>query len=214
MNVSITPAPARTDGLTATGKQQPRIAEPEVRRLALGLSAGALAWSVANFAYGFEPGTEAGVKATDLTGFAFQLGVLSLVTLQLRTRATGTSRKAAAMLKVERVLLGLAMVWSLVHGLFPTARDEAWLAALDVFWPLSMLGMFVIGIKVAAAGRWCGAARWWPLGAESWAVVTVPALVVLGHGVADIVGAAHLLVGYVTLGLIIALRPGLVLDRS
>ena len=57
----------------------------------------------------------------------------------------------------------------------PSARDDLWLAVLDVFWPLSMLGMFVIGVKIAFAGRWTGAARIWPLVAESWAVVSVPA---------------------------------------
>ena len=139
--------------------------------------------------------------------------MLSLVQLQLRTRATGVSRKAVAMLKVERVLLALAMAWSLVHGLVPSARDEVWLAVLDVFWPLSMLGMFVIGIKVAVAGRWRGAARLWPLVAESWAVVCIPVMGIFGQGIGDVVGATHLLVGYATLGLVIAARPALVMPE-
>ena len=88
-------------------------------------------------------------------------------------------------------------------------RDDAWLMVLDAFWPLSMLGMFIIGVKIAFAGRWTGLARVWPAVAESWAVVTVPSMVILGAGAAQVVGAGHLLVGYVTLGLIIALRPHL-----
>ena len=27
---------------------------------------------------------------------------------------------------------------------------------LDMFWPLSMMGMFFIGIRIAIAGRWHG----------------------------------------------------------
>lgn len=214
MNISTTSAPARTDGYGTDTPSAPPVTEGGARGLALGLTAGAVTWSVANFAYGFQPDTEVGIKVTDLTGFAFQLGVLSLVQLQLRTRATGVSRKAVAMLKVERVLLSLAMVWSLVHGLVPAARDEVWLTVLDVFWPLSMLGMFVIGIKVAVAGRWRGAARLWPLVAESWAVVCIPVMGIFGPGIGDVVGATHLLVGYATLGLVIAARPALVMPRA
>jgi hypothetical protein len=75
---------------------------------------------------------------------------------------------------------------------------------LDLCWPLSMLGMFLIGVRIAVAGRWTGLSRWWPMVAESWAVVTVPALGIGGPGVARVVGALHLLVGYAVLGLVVA----------
>lgn len=184
------------------------------RRLALPLVLGALSWSVSSFALGFNPDSSWGTTIQDLTGFAFQVGAMSLVVLQLRTAATGLSRGARVMLRVEQVLLSLAIIWSLVHGLVPSARDELWLAVLDVFWPLSMLGMFVIAIKIAVAGRWHGLARWWPLAAESWAVVTVPAMGIGGATVGQYVGAIHLLVGYATLGLVIIARPHLVGARD
>ena len=57
---------------------------------------------------------------------------------------------------------------------FREYQETAWFLALDVFWPLSMLGMAAIGIRIAIAGRWTGAARFWPLVAESWAPVCVP----------------------------------------
>ncbi len=82
------------------------------------------------------------------------------------------------------------------------------LGVLDAFWPLSMLGMFVIAVKIAVAGRWRGAARFWPLVAESWAPVVVPVFAI-APAVSHIVGAAHLAVGYVTLGIILAMRPQL-----
>ncbi len=201
---------ARRSADTAGASPSAPLAETTVRRLALGLSTGALAWSAVSFVYGFNPATEMGTKITDLGGLAFQFGALSLLAVMGRTRATGVSRVARAMLQVERVLLVLAMAWSVSHAFLPAARDSVWMGILDAFWPLSMLGMFVIGVKVAVSGRWRGAARFWPLVAESWVVVTLPAMAILGTSVSDVVGAAHLLVGYTTLGLIIAFRPELV----
>jgi hypothetical protein len=214
MNIFVTSPPARTDAAPSPAVAADQLPPATVRRLGLGLVAGAGIWSAASFVYGFTPDTEVGIKATDLTGFAFQLGVLSLLQLQLRTRAIGTSRKAVGFLKVERVLLALAMAWSLIHGLVPSVREDAWLVALDVFWPLSMLGMFAIGVKIAFAGRWRGPARFYPLVAESWAVVSIPAMGIFGPSVGNVVGATHLVVGYVTLGLLIALRPGLVVPQE
>ena len=213
MNVTTTTAPARTDvSAPVAAPQAPSTAT--ARNHALVLVAGAAAWSASSFVHGFDPDTELGVKMQDFSGLAFQVGAMALVGLQLRTRATGITRKAVAMLKVERVLLGLAMLWSLLHAVLPSQREETWLLVLDVFWPLSMLGMFVISVKIAFAGRWKGAARFWPLVAESWAVVTVPAMGIFGHDVADYVGAGHLIVGYIALGLIIAARPHLVGARD
>ena len=201
-----------TGASSATGV--PGIHASTVRRLSLPLVLGALTWSVSSFALGFNPATSLGVSVQDLTGFAFQVGVMCLVVLQLRTAATGPGRGARIMLRVEQVLLSLAMLWSLVHGLVPSVRDAGWLAVLDVFWPLSMLGMFVIAIKIAVAGRWRGLARWWPLVAESWAVVSVPAMGIGGATVGQYVGASHLIVGYVALGLVLMARPHLVGARD
>lgn len=205
MTVTTHPALARTDESDATVS----ISTTGVRRLGLGLTAGALAWAGAMFPLGSNPESSAGIAITDLTGLAFQLGVFALLTVQLKTRATGTSRAAVAMLKVEYVLLALASVWSLLHGAVPAWRDATWLAVLDVFWPLSMLGMFIIGIKIAFAGRWQGVARVWPLVAETWAVVTVPCFILLGESVSNIVGPTHLVIGYAALGAILAARPQL-----
>lgn len=205
MTVTTRPAPARTDESDPTVT----IGTTGVRRLGLGLTAGSLAWAGAMFMYGSNPVDSAEIAVTDLTGLAFQLGVFALLTTQLKTRATGTSRAAAALLKVEFVLLALASVWSLIHGAVPAWRDATWLAVLDAFWPLSMLGMFIIGIKVAFAGRWRGVARIWPLIAETWVVAVAPFFVLVGEHVSDIVAPSHLIIGYTTLGVILAARPHL-----
>ena len=70
--------------------------------------------------------------------------------------------------------------------------------------------MFVIAVKIAFAGRWRWLARGWPLVAESWAVVSVPSVVIGGDTLGQYVGASPLIVGYVTLGLLIMARPRLV----
>jgi hypothetical protein len=69
--------------------------------------------------------------------------------------------------------------------------------------------MFVIAIKVAVAGRWKGALRAYPMVAESWAVVSVPAAGILGPVVGAWVGGLHMVFGYAVLGLLLALRPRL-----
>jgi hypothetical protein len=71
-----------------------------------------------------------------------------------------------------------------------------------------MLGMFAIGIRIAIAGRWQGRARFWPLGAESWAPVCIP-VNVIAPDAAPFVAAAHLLIGYAALGVVLAGRPEL-----
>lgn len=204
MTVTRTPAPARTDVRhTAASPAPPAPSTSTVRRLGLALAAGASTWAATMFAFDGNDGARIG----DLGGLAFQLGVFALLAVMLRTRATGTSRASVWMLKVECVLLGLASVWSLLHAVLPDPyQDAVWLAVLDVFWPLSMLGMFVIAIKLAFAGRWTGLLRGWPLVAESWAVVCVPASVIFGAA-AWWVGPAHLLVGYVLLGVLLAATP-------
>jgi hypothetical protein len=206
MSITTTPAPARTDVPTTT---TPAITAAGVRKLGVTMGAGALIWATSIAAVGSNPTDSLGISIADLGAVPFQIGLFALVTAQLKTRATGTTRFAVGMLKTEYVLLTLATLWSVFHGAVPAFRDDLWLGILDLFWPLSMLGMFVIGVKIAFAGRWTGLARFWPSVAESWAVVCVPTMAIFGDGAVRWVGSAHLLVGYAALGLILALRPRL-----
>ena len=205
MSITTRPAPARTDDTTSRTRGTARAA----RRTGWFVAGGAAIWAATMALYSPQDTGTFAQTVNDVGALPFQASLFALVTLQLRTAATGTSKVARGMLRTEYGLLTLATLWTVLHGLFPAFRDDAWLAVLDAFWPLSMLGMFIIGVKIAVAGRWRGAARIWPLVAESWAVVTVPTFAVLGSPVADRVGAAHLLVGYTVLGLILLLRPHL-----
>ena len=207
MSVTQTPAPARSDlaGTTAATDPAIRVTHRPYFRHGTMLTVGAVAWSVAIAAFGADPGT----KSVPLVGYAigsglFQVGVLFLLRALWRTRALGTGRLARFFLRAETVVLSLAIASTTVDALRLSDLDQAGWLLLDLCWPLSMIGMFAIGIRIAIAGRWQGLSRFWPMVAESWAVVTVPTLGILGADAARIVGAAHLLVGYAVLGQIVA----------
>ena len=204
MTVTVKPAPARTDVTTT------RV--PAARTGAF-VAAGAAIWAGAMALYSPQDTGSLAMTVNDLGALPFQASLFALVTLQLRTGATGSSRFARGMLKFEYGLLTLATLWTVLHGLVPAFRDDAWLKVLDMFWPLSMLGMAIIGTKIALTGRWKGAARIWPAIAESWAIVTVPVMGALGATAGQFTGVGHLLIGYVILGLIIAFRPHLTAAR-
>lgn len=216
---TTTAAPARTDlapaPATAATDAERASTLRVVRRAGLGMAVGAATWATSTMAVGNTPDTVAGARVQDLGGLAFQVGVLGLVLAMIRTRATGTSRAARGMLRVELVLLSLAMTWTVLHAADPLWADEnPAVIALDAFWPLSMLGMFVIGIKVFRARRWTGQLRYWPMVAETWGVITVPTFVVVTAldgpaWVPALVGSLHLLVGYTRLGWLMHRDPEL-----
>ncbi|SNS83117.1 hypothetical protein SAMN06893096_108214 [Geodermatophilus pulveris] len=211
MSLSSNPAPARTDapvgapGATAA----PAVAARLVRRVGIAVAAGAGSWAAAVAALGTTPPAGTWQAAVvNVAAFAFQLGLAFLVTAQLRTGAIGTGRLARGLLHVEHGLLTVAMVSSLMWAFTPGLYDTGFFFVIDLFWPLSMLGMAALGVRIAIAGRWRGAARFWPLVAESWGPVVVPTAFLL-PAVTQYVGAAHLLVGYVALGVLLFLRPEL-----
>lgn len=224
--IRTTPARARTDGpvpdacapdAPATPLGDPGAPTPgapatrPLRLLGAGLAAGATAYGAAFIGLGLTRGDAAtdGSFASDLGGLFFQLGVFCLLAAMWRTRAAGTSRLAQIMIIVESVILAVATAQSVLT--LPSMGGE-WspaAVALDPFWPLSMLGMAVLGVKVAVAGRWRGVLRAWPVVAETWFFVAMPALLVLGPALGAIVAGAHFLAGYAVLGLLLAVRPDL-----
>ncbi|WP_409329204.1 hypothetical protein [Trujillonella humicola] len=210
MSLTTTPAAARTDGAPRAAGAPPRppASTRSVRRAGAAVAAGSAIWAGGILAFGLDPQDGWQGLTYNLTSFLFQVGLVALVSVQLRTGAIGTGRLARFLLHAEHVLLGLAMVSTLLYAFFPEHREEGWFLALDAFWPLSMIGMFAIGIRIAVAGRWTGAARWWPLGAESWAPINIPIAGAL-PALSPYVAAGHLLVGYAALGVVLALRPEL-----
>ncbi|MGY2079376.1 hypothetical protein [Modestobacter sp. SYSU DS0657] len=212
MSLSTTPAPARTDlpGVDRTTTPPPSTPSSRmVRRGGAAVAVGSAVWAGGILAFGLTPVDGWQGITYDLSSLAFQLGLVALVTVQLRTGAIGTGRLARGLLHAEHVLLVLAIAstvtWMVTSE---TQRETTWFLLLDSCWPLSMIGMFAIGIRIAIAGRWRGAARFWPLGAESWAPVVIPVSAVLPDA-AGPVAAAHLFLGYAALGVVLARRPEL-----
>lgn len=136
-----------------------------------------------------------------------RLRLVALVVVQLRPRATGTGRLARGFLHAEHVMPGLAIVSSLQWLLGPDLSESAFFLALDLFWPLSMLGMAALGIRIEVAGHWRGAARIWPTIAETWALVLFPAMALVSEEATTVISAGHLFAGSTMLGVIPAVRP-------
>ena len=200
MTIQHTPAPARTE------RPAPAPAGDEVhpfRRHGLTLTAGATAWAAAMAVFGFE-GSRVAQSIEHGGSGLFQVGLLALLRVLWRTQALGEGRLARTVLRVETAVVLLAMGSTLGAVSHVDDLDQLGWILLDVCWPLSMAGMFLIGIRIAVAGRWRGASRWWPMVAESWAFVVIPTMAVLGQETGRVVAAVHLVVGYAVLGLLVS----------
>ena len=206
MTVQQTPVPARTDVRPAAAADAP--SDRPYRLHGTMLSIGASAWALSMIVLGGVAGPEEG-ETLDAVIFGlgsglFQVGLLFLVRALYRSQALGSGRVARTFLRIETAMIGMAMVSTTVDTLGISDLDQVGWALVDAFWPLSMLGMFGIAIRVAIAGRWKGASRYWPLVAESWAVVVIPTLGIFGETAAGVVAIVHLLVGYTVLGQLVA----------
>jgi hypothetical protein len=201
MSFTTLPAPARS-GQRATAPAAP--GAPFRAHGAL-LSAGALAWAASIAAVGVSPayGSPAGMVFAVGSGL-FQLGLFALLRVMARTRALGTGRFARGYLVGVAVVLALALLSTVLDGIGVTDLTNPVFLVVDLCWPLSMLGMFTLAVRIAVAGRWSGLTRWWPLVAESWALVTIPVTGALGPQAGQVVGALHLVVGYAVLGVLVA----------
>lgn len=210
MTVNASPAPARTDTAASPAAVPPSDPTRFVRLGGLAMAAGAAAWALGTvLTYDVDPVDGEYPLYYKTSSLLFQLGLVALVAVQRRTRATGTGTFARRFLHAEHVMLALAIASSVQWMVAPDLSEDAVFLALDAFWPLSMLGMAAIGIRIAIAGRWRGAARIWPAVAETWVLVMLPVSALASAEVGSFVGAAHLLAGYAVLGGILAVRPEL-----
>lgn len=171
------------------------------------LAAGALTVAVGLPAIGDRQGADVISVAAGAGALLFQVALLALLALQdceqAMTRPGGSGRIARVGYRIEAVILLGAMCSTILDAFWLIHGSVLW-AVFDACWPLSMLGMVVIGIRVAIAGRWQGWLRWQTLFAQSWLLWGLPlsALGVVGL----YVGAAQIVVGYGVLGGLLALR--------
>ncbi|MFI0369576.1 hypothetical protein ACH35V_17010 [Actinomadura sp. 1N219] len=143
---------------------------------------------------------------------AFLVGVMSLVVLVLSTNATG-SRKGRYIAIVEMVLLVPAMVWCPLVIAYPD-DTPGWMIPFDMCWPLSMLGMLVVGIAVARVGRFRGLLRWQVLLCGLWLFVAGVGEGVLGDEAGTYPGMVWLGLSYGLLGLRLVVTPRIVLPTA
>ncbi len=189
-------SPVRT---TAAAPSRPFVAHGRL------LTAGAALWSASTALTGIDPGDDPVDLAVFCVGSGtFQLGLLALLRVLWLTQGLGTGRLARAFLRVEAGMVLLAICSTLADGFAVSDLSQPGWMALDAFWPCSMLGMAAIGVRVAVAGRWTGATRFWPVVAESWVLVCLPTLALFGATAAAVVSCVHLLLGYGVLGLLVA----------
>ena len=201
-SLQTTTTPARSDlaaPVATPARPRPYLVHGRI------LSVGAAMWAIATAFTGVDP--DDSTRELLLFGVgsgAFQIGLYALLRVLWLTQALGTGRLARFFLRVETVFVTLAIASTLVDmfGISDLTKP-GWLL-LDAFWPFSMIGMFLIGIRIAVAGRWTGASRFWPMVAESWAVVLIPTLGLFGYTVAAVVSCVHLLVGYTVLGVLVS----------
>jgi hypothetical protein len=208
MTIEQTPAAARTDvrrPAAVTGSTRPT---RPFRVHGTVLTIGAVSWAITQAVNGIDPHGATEEAVYSLTSGIFQVGLLCLLRVLWRTQALGEGRVARFFIRFVFGLVVLAIGSTVADGLSVSNLDQTGWLLLDMFWPLSMIGMFGIGIRIAIAGRWHGAARFWPMLAESWAVVCVPTMGIFGEDVATVVSFFHLCLGYGVLGQIVARKEG------
>ncbi|MFB4306279.1 hypothetical protein [Actinomadura sp. GTD37] len=172
------------------------------------LAAGTTAWIIGLLIAGNEVQDE--IVPIEIWGsMAFLLGVLPLVALVLSTNATGR-RKGRYIAMVEMALLVPALVWCPLAVAYD-GETPGWVMPFDLCWPLSMLGMLVIGICVAIVGRYRGLLRWQFLLCGLWLLVAGVGQAALGDDGGTYPGTAWLGLTYGVLGLRLALTPRIVL---
>lgn len=162
---------------------------------------------------GYDSGDPAGLqsRAFNLAGLVFQAGVLATLLTMSRTLAAGPRLGGRVLLRVVQTVLVVAMVSTVLTTIFPFDTAPTWVLLLDLGWPVSMLGLLVVGITVAALGRWHGALRVWPLLCGSWLLVAMATDTLVGE---DSI-AGMVVVGFWTaasfpvLGVLLAVRPEL-----
>jgi hypothetical protein len=130
----------------------------------------------------------------------FQMGLLALLAVMWFSQATGTGRVARGFLAAEVVALILAIAWTVPYLFDANRPTTGVLVVLDAFWPLSMVGLIVIGVLVARAATWPSPLRYLPLAASLLIPVDI-AVATAPEGVRNAVMGGYLAVSYGLLGL-------------
>lgn len=172
--------------------------EPTIRSLGSLVTLGGVAWGLSWILSPSDQGDNSQVEIW--ASGVFQLGLLSLLAVLWATQGTGVARTARGLLAAEVVAVILAVAWTVPYLFDANRPTTGVLVVLDAFWPLSMLGLIVIGVLVARAGRWPRPLRYLPLVAS----LLIPVDIAVSWApdeVRNIVMGAYLAVTYGLLGL-------------
>jgi hypothetical protein len=164
---------------------------------------GAIAWSYGWLQAGVMPEGVNDQVEIWMSG-VFQLGLVALLAVMRATDATGTTRPGRFVLNAEVFAVALAMAWT-VPFLFDANRPNTGiLVVLDAFWPLSMVGLIVVGIVVAKVGRWPSPARYLPVAASLLIPVDIAVMAAgLGLEAQNVARSVYLTLAYAALGVAI-----------
>ncbi len=106
-----------------------------------------------------------------LLGLAFMLSWMGSLLGLMRLQATGQSTFGHWILRANLVTLTLANVWNIYQAIAPNANTLVY-RLLDLFWPISMGMMLLVGIAVARVGKLGGWRRYVPLAVGLWLPLT------------------------------------------
>lgn len=130
----------------------------------------------------------------------FQLGLLALLVVMWFSHATGMGRVGRGLLAAEVVAVVLAFAWTVPYLVDANRPTTGVLVVLDVFWPLSMLGLIIVGALVVRAARWPVPLRYLPLVAGLLIPVDI-SVAWAPDGVRNAVMGAYLAASYGLLGI-------------
>jgi hypothetical protein len=176
-----------------------------IRALGVLIAAGAIIWSVGWLQAGVRPMGPDGMPINDQveiwTSGVFQLGALALLLIMRATRATGMTRAGRWILNAEIVAMVLAIAWTIPYLFDANRPSNLLITVLDVFWPLSMVGLIAVGVMVFHARRWPSPVRYLPLVASLIIPVDiVVALLGVDPWAEIVIRSAYLSVSYTLLG--------------
>lgn len=142
------------------------------------IALGAIAWLVTRLVV--QPPPDDVMHATEIAGGGlFQIGLIAMLLTMRATNATGTGRGGRFVVNAGLLFVVLGTLWTVLVVIDMSLADNPAILALDVFWPLSMAWLIVVGVAVIRAGRWPSPARYLPLAAS---------FVIPAHLVAEIAG--------------------------
>ena len=167
------------------------------------LTAGSICWAVTLLVT--EP-PEDGVspRLEILGGFAYQLGLAGLLLAVWLTGGLGRVPGARVVLVTETALLALASVWSVVYAIDHRTQEHLVMVVLDATWPLSMLGLVVLGIYLVLARVWPTLPRQLALVASLWLPLDLAATLIGGDTAGLAFRVTWLMVVWGALGVLIA----------